>query len=341
MEKTIQLFKALSDKSRLKIIATLNEGPMYVELLAQRLDLAPSTISFHLKKLEECGVVTSSKEQYYVVFTLNKDILDNKIIDFIKINKEDRKEERKREEEYKQDVINTFFKDGKLQSMPVQKEKRRIVLEEISKLFEEGKEYKEKEVILMIADFTEDFWTIRNELIKQGLLIKAKGLYYRGDKNKEISNVVAKKIPQMIKNKLFKDEVIVASKYDGFLVDIKDSAYNNVKEKQLYITNRGRILIYQLSTIKGFEIIEHVYSYNIKVESNKNKFEVIYSNDINNEKLDCVEQDNEVICRGKNLKAKSENGLRTSIMDMTINFEIEEFNEIRKKVDIDIFNITG
>ena len=48
----IKLMKCLADKSRILIINNLMEEPMYVELLSQRLNLAASTISFHLKKLE-------------------------------------------------------------------------------------------------------------------------------------------------------------------------------------------------------------------------------------------------------------------------------------------------
>ena len=49
----INLFKCLADKSRLQILKSLAVEDMYVERLAERLGLTPSTISFHLKKLSE------------------------------------------------------------------------------------------------------------------------------------------------------------------------------------------------------------------------------------------------------------------------------------------------
>ncbi|MBR4889383.1 MAG: winged helix-turn-helix transcriptional regulator, partial [Clostridia bacterium] len=61
--EAIRLFKCLADATRLQIVKSLREEPMYVELLAQRLERTPSTISFHLKKLEEAGVVQAAKEQ--------------------------------------------------------------------------------------------------------------------------------------------------------------------------------------------------------------------------------------------------------------------------------------
>lgn len=57
----IKIFKCLSDSSRLNIINSLMIEPMYVELLAERLNLSTSTVSFHLKKLMEADIVSSKK----------------------------------------------------------------------------------------------------------------------------------------------------------------------------------------------------------------------------------------------------------------------------------------
>ena len=55
-DNVVKLFKCLSDKSRLQILKSLINEDMYVELLTPRLNLAPSTISFHLKSLGcRCG----------------------------------------------------------------------------------------------------------------------------------------------------------------------------------------------------------------------------------------------------------------------------------------------
>ena len=60
-EKAIRIFKCLSDASRLNIIATLRSGEAYGELLAERLGLSASTLSFHMKKLEEAGATVEIK----------------------------------------------------------------------------------------------------------------------------------------------------------------------------------------------------------------------------------------------------------------------------------------
>ena len=52
-ENALKIFKCLSDTSRLRIVQSLAQGEMYTELLAERLNLTPSTVSFHMKKLED------------------------------------------------------------------------------------------------------------------------------------------------------------------------------------------------------------------------------------------------------------------------------------------------
>ena len=79
----IQLFKCLADKSRLQILKSLAIEDMYVERLAERLGITPSTVSFHLKKLTEAGAVTSHKSQYYMMYSLRRDIFDTTILKII------------------------------------------------------------------------------------------------------------------------------------------------------------------------------------------------------------------------------------------------------------------
>lgn len=152
---------------------------MYVELLAERLKLSPSTVSFHLKKLEEAGMVYSNKEQYYVMYYINKEIFNLSLLDLVKTNASDESIQEEREEEYRKKVVDSFFQYGKLKSLPVQQKKRRIVLEEIVKNFEHDKLYMEKEVNIIIADINDDFCTIRRALISEKLMERENGVYKR------------------------------------------------------------------------------------------------------------------------------------------------------------------
>ena len=178
-QEAIGLFKCLADKSRLQILKSLMQEDMYVERLAKRLNLTPATISFHLKKLEEAGVVTSRKEQYYTMYSICRQIFETKIIDILREESTEDKLQRERDELYRKKVIESFFEYGKLKSIPSQKKKERIVLEEIAKAFEPGKEYSEREVNIIIADYHDDFCTIRRDMISEGLLERNQMVYRR------------------------------------------------------------------------------------------------------------------------------------------------------------------
>ena len=173
----IKIFKCLGDKSRILIINNLIENPMYVELLSERLNLAPSTISFHLKKLEEVKLVYSVKEQYYVVYHLNNDMLSLRLNDLINVVQPEKDVQIEREEQYKRSVLSAFFQYGKLKSIPAAQKKRRIVLEEIAKKFEPDKPYAEREVNIIIADFHDDFCTIRREMIAFKIMERENNIY--------------------------------------------------------------------------------------------------------------------------------------------------------------------
>ena len=76
ISKSIIILKALADPSRLKILNALFKKEQYVEEMAQRMGLAVSTVSHHLKKLEAAGLVDKRKEQYYVTYHVREDVFD-------------------------------------------------------------------------------------------------------------------------------------------------------------------------------------------------------------------------------------------------------------------------
>ncbi len=177
--QAITIFKCLSDRSRLQILKSLSIEPMYVERLAQRLNLTPSTISFHLKKLEDAGIVYSTKDQYYQVYHLVESILKENILDLIKDESPEAALQKERDENYRRKVVESFFEYGKLKNIPAQRKKRLIILQEILKEFEPGRKYTEKEVNLIIANFHDDFCTIRREMISEGMMQREGAIYQR------------------------------------------------------------------------------------------------------------------------------------------------------------------
>ena len=184
MEKTMKkndlmVLKALADESRIKILDMLMKDELYVEAISEMLDLKPSTVSHHLKKLMAVGLVFSRKDQYYTLFSVNKDLLNRSLLSFISTEAEEVEKHKRKLEDYNEKVIKSFFKYGKLLSIPVQHKKRLIVLKEIVKSFEYGVVYEESQVNDIIKAFHEDFCTIRREMIASHLMKRENNLYWR------------------------------------------------------------------------------------------------------------------------------------------------------------------
>lgn len=82
-------------------------------------------------------------------------------------------------EQYRKKVCASFFENGRLKAIPAQHKKRIIILEEILRSFDFDKKYTEKEVNEIIAEFFDDFCTIRREYIDFHLMDREKGIYWR------------------------------------------------------------------------------------------------------------------------------------------------------------------
>ena len=176
-ERVLQLFKCLADRSRLRIVQSLLREEMYVERLAQRLGLTPATISFHLKKLEEAGLVTSRPDQYYTMYALRRDELTLPVVDMIAGATDQSSQQELRDAQYRQKVNETYFEYGRLNAIPAQRKKARICLEEIVKVLEPGRVYTEPELNEVLLRFHEDYCTLRRDMISEGLLRRENGLY--------------------------------------------------------------------------------------------------------------------------------------------------------------------
>ena len=108
---------------------------------------------------------------------MNGDVFNVSILEILRERSEEKSLQDERDEAYRKKVLDAFFEYGKLKSIPAQRKKELIVLEEIAKAFEPGRDYTEREVNLIIADFHDDFCTIRRDMISEGLLERDKNIY--------------------------------------------------------------------------------------------------------------------------------------------------------------------
>jgi ArsR family transcriptional regulator len=70
MKKTAHLFKALSDETRLRILALLAEGELCVCDLMAILELPQSTVSRHLAYLRHAGLADDRRQGVWMYYRL-------------------------------------------------------------------------------------------------------------------------------------------------------------------------------------------------------------------------------------------------------------------------------
>lgn len=177
VHETLCLLKTIADETRLKILRALFEKDLYVELLAERLNLSQATVSFHMKKLMQAGLVDARREQYYTVYSLRREVFGHSLEDLIFRRDLGETAEALREEQYRRKVLKSFMPDGYCEQMPAQLKKRMIVYREIFSRFEPGRSYTEKEVNAIISAMHEDYCTVRRGFVGMGWMERSKGVY--------------------------------------------------------------------------------------------------------------------------------------------------------------------
>ncbi len=71
----VQLFKALADETRIRILNLLRNGELCVCDIEEVLDIQQSNASRHLNKLKLAGLIISAKKSQWVYYRLNNEIV--------------------------------------------------------------------------------------------------------------------------------------------------------------------------------------------------------------------------------------------------------------------------
>jgi len=167
---------ALSDPKRLLILALLAEQDreMYGQEIAERLGVTPQTISHHLHILINGGLIRERRENAYRYYSLDtgsiRQIRETMFADD-HLGLPTKTESRSR-------VIEVFFQNGRLVSIPAQRTKRRIILEELARSFEWGRIYTEPEVNAILKQFHEDVSSLRRHLVDEQIMMRERGRYW-------------------------------------------------------------------------------------------------------------------------------------------------------------------
>jgi len=72
----IQIFKALADETRLKIIELLSDGEMCACQLLKNFNITQPTLSYHMKLLCNCGIVMARREGAWMHYRNNGTVIE-------------------------------------------------------------------------------------------------------------------------------------------------------------------------------------------------------------------------------------------------------------------------
>lgn len=172
----VNFFKALADANRLKIVGLLAQQPYSVEELAALLNLKPSTISHHLAKLTQVGLVSAKTESYYNIYQLDEKVLQSKSRNLFSQQNLAASVMDVDANAYDNKVIKDYVrKDGSLKTIPAQRKKLEAILRYVVKSFEMNKRYSEKKVNEILVKYHEDTASLRRELVGAGLMKREGG----------------------------------------------------------------------------------------------------------------------------------------------------------------------
>jgi len=77
-----QVFKALSDPTRRRVLQLLREKPMTAGELADHFDLAKPTMSAHFSVLKEADLIYAEKEGTTITYRIRLSVLEDALLDF-------------------------------------------------------------------------------------------------------------------------------------------------------------------------------------------------------------------------------------------------------------------
>jgi biotin operon repressor len=175
-----RLLKVIADETRLRILGALADKPLTGKDLAEQLSLTAPTISHHMRKLSDAGIVLSRSEAQRQWYSLNSDLLLG--ARRVPLNRSDDRPssipgDDDEDSKFRAKVLRDFFVGEALKEIPAQRKKRVIVLQHLMDRFDPSRTHTEREVNDLLRPAHEDVATLRRELVDYGYLQRDRGIY--------------------------------------------------------------------------------------------------------------------------------------------------------------------
>jgi predicted transcriptional regulator len=183
-DELLAFFKALSDATRLRIVALLAKEERSVEDLAAVLALSSSTVSHHLSRLSAIGLVSARAEGYYSIYRLEEAALSRMAHRLLKAETLPAVAADAELDAFDRKVLNTYLDaGGRIKAFPAQRKKELALLRHVAKAFEPGRRYPEREVNATLKGFSDDTARLRRYLVEFGFMERQGGAgeYWRAE----------------------------------------------------------------------------------------------------------------------------------------------------------------
>ncbi|MDN5571182.1 MAG: metalloregulator ArsR/SmtB family transcription factor [Propionibacteriaceae bacterium] len=170
IEQRVVLLKTIADTTRLRILGLLAERPRSGRELAGALSLSAPTISHHMARLVDVGIVTASPDGHRRVYALDAHLLD-------RVGAQTPPAPALADQEQTRHV-RIFFDGPRLRTIPAKRKARVSVLLELLRRFEPERRYAEAEVNAILREAHEDVAFLRRELVDYRYLAREGGVYW-------------------------------------------------------------------------------------------------------------------------------------------------------------------
>lgn len=78
--RDLNIFKVLSDKQRRDILVMLKDGKMSAGEIAEKLDISPAALSYHLKLLKNADLIMEYKDKNFIYYEINTSVFEELIL---------------------------------------------------------------------------------------------------------------------------------------------------------------------------------------------------------------------------------------------------------------------
>ncbi len=179
------MLRSLADDNRLRLIGLVAEREWTASELADALQLAESTVSYHVSKLHGAGLLRLRMAGTYRHYRLNEQRvaklkayiaeIDQPVTQPERVEVDDSWIEVLTVDEADKKVLRAYMQNGRLVRIPSKDKKWLVILNWLASHFEPERRYTEKQVNEILLAVHDDYATLRRDLISYGYMRRERG----------------------------------------------------------------------------------------------------------------------------------------------------------------------